>query len=95
MIVLALCRLTQVSLNLAATELYPPQTAANTALESGVAILTEIGLTPLFMSTASLLNATDRPKGRRMQWILIFLHVPLFRSLILSFTGTNLPLINL
>jgi hypothetical protein len=61
-IMLSLCRIVQVSLDLAATEMYEPETAANTALSSGVAILTEIGLTPLFMSTASLLNATTRPK---------------------------------
>ena len=87
MIVLSLCRLAQVSLDLAATEMFPPKTAANTALSSGVAILTEIGLTPLFMSTSSLLNATTRPKGRRMQWILIFLHVPLLISLALIVAG--------
>jgi hypothetical protein len=85
--ILSLCRLVQVSLDLAATEMYPPKTAANTSLESGVAILTEIGLTPLFMSTASLLNATNRPKGRRMQWILIILHIPLVVSLILIVAG--------
>jgi hypothetical protein len=86
-VILSLCRLVQVSLDLAATEMYPPKTAANTSLESGVAILTEIGLTPLFMSTASLLNATQRPKGRRMQWILILLHVPLVVSLVLIVAG--------
>lgn len=86
-IVLSLCRLTQVSLDLAATELFPQKSASNTSLESGVAILTELGLTPLFMSTASLLNATNRPKGRRMQWILIFLHIPLIVSLILIVAG--------
>ncbi|KAF2120107.1 hypothetical protein BDV96DRAFT_318897 [Lophiotrema nucula] len=86
-VVLALCRLAQVSLDLAATELFPPDTAANTSLESGVAILTEIGLTPLFMATASLLNMTSRPKGRRMQWILMLLHVPLVVSLILIVAG--------
>lgn len=86
-IILALCRLVQASIDLAATEMYPPKTAANTSLESGVAILTEIGLTPLFMSTSSLLNATHRPKGRRMQWILISLHVPLIISLILIVAG--------
>jgi hypothetical protein len=87
MVVLSLCRLTQVSLDLAATELFPPASASNTSLESGVAILTEIGLTPLFMSTASLLNTTERPKGRRMQWILLTLHIPLFVSLILIVAG--------
>ncbi|KAF2265199.1 hypothetical protein CC78DRAFT_208565 [Lojkania enalia] len=85
--VLSLCRLTQVALDLAATELFPPKTAPNTTLESGVAILTELGLTPLFMSTASLLNMTSRPKGRRMQWILILLHIPLLASLILIVAG--------
>jgi hypothetical protein len=85
--ILSLCRVTQVSLDLAATELFPPQTAPNTTLESGVAILTEIGLTPLFMSTASLLNATNRPKGRRMQWVLFLLHLPLLVSLILIVAG--------
>lgn len=90
-IILSLCRLTQVSLDLAATELFPPKTVANTELESGVAILTEIGLTPLFMSTASLLNATQRPKGRRMQWILILLHIPLIVSLILIVAGAIDP----
>lgn len=57
------------------------------SLESGVAILTEISLTPLFMSTASVLNMTSGPKGRRMQWILILLHVPLLISLILIVAG--------
>ncbi|KAF2748826.1 hypothetical protein M011DRAFT_399999 [Sporormia fimetaria CBS 119925] len=90
-VILCLCRLTQVSLDLAATEMFPPETAPNTAISSGVAILTEIGLTPLFMSTSSLLNATQRPKGRRMQWILIFLHVPLMISLILIVAGAIDP----
>ncbi|CAI6332753.1 unnamed protein product [Periconia digitata] len=85
--ILSACRLTQVSMDLAATKLYPPATAANTALESGVAILTSIGLTPLFMSTSSVLNMTSGPKGRRMQWILILLHVPLTISLILIVAG--------
>jgi hypothetical protein len=85
--ILSLCRLVQVSIDLAATELYPPDTAANTSLSTGVAILTEIGLTPLFMSTASLLNATNGPKGRRMQWILFVLHIPLVVSLILIVAG--------
>jgi len=85
--ILSLCRLVQVSIDLAATELYPPNLASNTSLATGVAILTEIGLTPLFMSTASLLNATNRPKGRRMQWILIILHIPLLVSLILIVAG--------
>lgn len=57
------------------------------SLESGVAILTEISLTPLFMSTASMLNMTNGPKGRRMQWILILLHIPLIISLILIVAG--------
>lgn len=86
-IVLSLCRVTQVSIDLAATELFSPQTAPNTALESGVAILTEISLTPLFMSTSSLLNATNRPKGRRMQWVLFLLHIPLLVSLLLIVAG--------
>jgi hypothetical protein len=88
---LSLCRIVQVSLDLAATEMYEPETAANTALSSGVAILTEIGLTPLFMSTASLLNATTRPKGRRMQWLLLLLHVPLIISLVLIVAGSIDP----
>ncbi|PSN59399.1 hypothetical protein BS50DRAFT_230816 [Corynespora cassiicola Philippines] len=87
LVILSLCRLAQVSLDLAATVLYEPNTAPDTALESGVAILTEIGLTPLFMATASLLNLTSRPKGRRMQWILLLLHVPLIISLILIIAG--------
>ncbi|KAF2710043.1 hypothetical protein K504DRAFT_378129 [Pleomassaria siparia CBS 279.74] len=86
LIVLSLCRLTQVSIDLAATELYPND-APNTALESGVAILTELALTPLFMATSSLLNTTGRPKGRRMQWLLILLHIPLIVSLILIVAG--------
>ncbi|KAH7134937.1 hypothetical protein B0J11DRAFT_148502 [Dendryphion nanum] len=86
-IVLSLCRLTQVSLDLAATQLFPPNTASNTSLESGVAILTELGLTPLFMATSSLLNTTTRPKGRKMQWILLLLHIPLIVSLILIVAG--------
>lgn len=85
--VLSLCRVIQVSLDLAATEMYAPGVVADSSLQSGVAILTEIGLTPLFMSTASLLNATNRPKGRRMQWILIVLHIPLVVSLILIVAG--------
>lgn len=85
--VLSLCRLTQTSLDLAATELFPIQSAPNTSLESGVAILTELGLTPLFMSTSALLNMTTRPKGRRMQWLLLLLHVPLIASLILIVAG--------
>ncbi|KAF2275742.1 uncharacterized protein EI97DRAFT_378673 [Westerdykella ornata] len=85
--ILSLCRLVQVSIDLAATAMYPPETVADSSLQTGVAILTEIGLTPLFMSTASLLNATKRPKGRRMQWILILLHVPLVVSLILIVAG--------
>ncbi|KAL6711474.1 hypothetical protein ACN47E_004408 [Coniothyrium glycines] len=84
---LGICRLTQVSLDLAATVLYPPKSSANTSLESGVAILTSMGLTPLFMSTSSLLNTTTRPKGRRMQWILLILHIPLIISFILIIAG--------
>ncbi|KAF2867595.1 hypothetical protein BDV95DRAFT_502446 [Massariosphaeria phaeospora] len=87
LVVLALCRLVQVSLDLAATTMFPAESVANTALQSGVAILTELGLTPLFMSTASLLGLTSRPKGRRMQWILVFLHIPLTASLILIVAG--------
>ncbi|KAF2005643.1 hypothetical protein P154DRAFT_423954 [Amniculicola lignicola CBS 123094] len=86
-IILCICRLIQVSLDLAATEMYPRGSVANTSLESGVAILTEIGLTPLFMSTSSLLNATTRPKGRRMQWVLMLLHIPLVVSLLLIVAG--------
>ncbi|PVI01070.1 hypothetical protein DM02DRAFT_525776 [Periconia macrospinosa] len=85
--ILSVSRLTQVSLDLAATKLFPPTTAANTTLESGVAILTSISLTPLFMSTSSVLNMTSGPKGRRMQWILIFLYIPLTISLILIVAG--------
>jgi hypothetical protein len=84
---LAVCRLTQVSLDLAATTMYPKKTAANTSLESGVAILTTMGLTPLFMATSSLLNATTKPKGRRMQWILLMVHIPLVISFILIVAG--------
>lgn len=67
--------------------MFPITSAPNTTLESGVAILTEISLTPLFMSTASVLNMTTGPKGRRMQWILMLLHVPLIISLILIVAG--------
>jgi hypothetical protein len=84
---LAICRLTQVSLDLYATTTNPPDTAPNTSLESGVAILTTMGLTPLFMATSSLLNATTRPKGRRMQWILLMVHIPLVISFILIVAG--------
>lgn len=91
LIVLALCRLVQVGIDLAATQMFPPKTAANTSLESGVAIITQIGLTPLFMATSSLLNTTQRPKGRRMQWILLILHVPLLISLALIVAGSIDP----
>ena len=84
---LAICRLTQVALDLAATTMYPIGQSSNTSLESGVAILTTMGLTPLFMSTSSLLNTTTRPKGRRMQWILLVLHIPLIISFILIVAG--------
>ncbi|KAH8722593.1 hypothetical protein GQ44DRAFT_741581 [Phaeosphaeriaceae sp. PMI808] len=84
---LSLCRLAQVSLDLAATTMFPPYTATNTTLESGVAILTSMGLTPLFMATSSLLNTTTRPKGRRMQWILLMVHIPLVISFILIVAG--------
>lgn len=84
---LSVCRLTQVSLDLAATTMYPIGQSSNTSLESGVAILTTMGLTPLFMSTSSLLNTTTRPKGRRMQWILLVLHIPLIISFILIVAG--------
>ncbi|KAF2686911.1 hypothetical protein K458DRAFT_363311 [Lentithecium fluviatile CBS 122367] len=87
MVVLSLCRLTQVALDLAATAMFPPATTPNTSLQSGVAILTSISLTPLFMSTSSVLNMTSNPKGRRMQWVLILLHVPLVISLILIVAG--------
>jgi hypothetical protein len=84
---LAACRLTQVSIDLAATTTLPPEAVPNTALESGVAILTSMGLTPLFMATSSLLNSTTRPKGRRMQWILLMVHIPLVISFILIVAG--------
>lgn len=84
---LAICRLTQVALDLAATTMFEPQSSANTSLESGVAILTSMGLTPLFMATCSLLNTTTRPKGRRMQWILLMVHIPLVISFILIVAG--------
>jgi hypothetical protein len=82
-VILWICRLIQVSLDLATTEMYSKGSVSNTSLESGVAILTEIGLTPLSMTTSSLLSATTRPKGRRMQWVLTLIHVPLVVSLIL------------
>ena len=85
--IFCLCRLVQVSLDLAATEMFPPASAANTSLESGVAILTELGLTPLLMATISLLSATSNPKGRRMATILLFLGIPLIVSLILIVAG--------
>ena len=75
------------ALDLAATVLYPETKLSNTTLETGVAILTEISLTPLFMSTASVLNMTSGPKGRRMQWVLILLYIPLIISLILIVAG--------
>lgn len=85
--ILCVCRLTQVAIDLAATQMYEPETATNTSLESGVAILTSMGLTPLFMCTSSLLNSTTRPKGRRMQWILLMVHIPLVISFILIVAG--------
>ena len=85
--IFSLCRLVQASLDLAATEMFPPASAPNTSLESGVAILTEIGLTPLFMATTSLLNSTSNPKGRRMAWILLLLGIPLLISLVLIVAG--------
>lgn len=87
MVVLSLCRLTQVALDLASTAMFPPTTAPNTSFQTGVAILTSISLTPLFMSTSSVLNMTSNPKGRRMQWVLILLHIPLLISLILIAAG--------
>jgi hypothetical protein len=84
---LAICRLTQVSIDLYATTTIPPDALPNTSLESGVAILTSMGLTPLFMATSSLLNTTTRPKGRRMQWLLLLLHIPLVISFILIVAG--------
>jgi hypothetical protein len=84
---LSVCRLTQVTIDFYATTTAPPDTVANTSLESGVAILTTMGLTPLFMATSSLLNTTTRPKGRRMQWILLMLHIPLIISFILIVAG--------
>jgi len=83
---LSICRLTQVAIDLAATTMFPT-TSPNTSLESGVAILTSMGLTPLFMATSSLLNTTSRPKGRRMQWILLMVHIPLVISFILIVAG--------
>jgi hypothetical protein len=76
-----------VALDLAATVIYPETKLTNTTLETGVAILTEISLTPLFMSTASVLNMTTGPKGRRMQWVLLLLYIPLMISLILIVAG--------
>ncbi|KAJ4305918.1 hypothetical protein N0V90_001451 [Kalmusia sp. IMI 367209] len=67
--------------------LFPESKLSNTTLEGGVAILTEISLTPLFMSTASVLNMTSGPKGRRMQWVLLLLYIPLIISLILIIAG--------
>jgi hypothetical protein len=87
LLLLSVCRLTQVSLDLAATVIYPAASVPNTSLSSGVAILTSMGLTPLFMATSSLLNATTRPKGRRMQWILLCTHIPLIISFILIVAG--------
>lgn len=87
LILLSVCRLTQVALDLAATTMFPGKNASHTSLESGVAILTTMGLTPLFMATSSLLNATTRPKGRRMQWILLMVHIPLVISFILIVAG--------
>jgi hypothetical protein len=87
LILLCVCRLVQVSLDLAATAMYSIGSTANTKIESGVAILTSMGLTPLFMSTSSLLNATTKPKGRRMQWILLMVHIPLVISFILIVAG--------
>jgi hypothetical protein len=84
---LAICRLTQVAIDFYATTTFPINTAPNTSLESGVAILTSMGLTPLFMATSSLLNTTTRPKGRRMQWILVMVHIPLVISFILIVAG--------
>ncbi|KAJ4351274.1 uncharacterized protein N0V89_006613 [Didymosphaeria variabile] len=76
-----------VALDLAATVLFPETKLTNTTLETGVAILTEISLTPLFLSTASVLNMTSGPKGRRMQWVLLLLYIPLIISLILIVAG--------
>lgn len=87
LLLLGICRLTQVSLDLAATTMYPIGSSSNTSIESGVAILTTMGLTPLFMATASLLNTTTKPKGRRMQWILLMVHIPLVVSFILIVAG--------
>ncbi|KAJ8119151.1 hypothetical protein OPT61_g43 [Boeremia exigua] len=84
---LCVCRLVQVSMDLATTQLTPSADVSNTPVSSGVAILTSMGLTPLFMSTSSLLNTTTKPKGRRMQWILLFVHVPLIISFILIVAG--------
>ncbi|KAL1655542.1 hypothetical protein SLS61_002007 [Didymella pomorum] len=84
---LCVCRLVQVSMDLATTQLTPIEQVPNTSVSSGVAILTSMGLTPLFMSTSSLLNTTTKPKGRRMQWILLFVHIPLVISFILIVAG--------
>lgn len=84
---LSLCRLIQGALDLASTSIYDPRTVSNSPAQSGVAILTSMGLTPLFMSTCSLLNSTSRPKGRRMQWILLTVHIPLLLSFALIVAG--------
>ena len=84
---LCVCRLLQVSMDLATTQLNPISDVPNTSVSSGVAFLTSMGLTPLFMSTSSLLNTTTRPKGRRMQWILLFTHIPLIISFVLIVAG--------
>ena len=85
--ILCVCRLVQVSMDLATTQLTPIESVPNTSVSSGVAILTSMGLTPLFMCTSSLLNSTTKPKGRRMQWILLSVHVPLIISFILIIAG--------
>jgi hypothetical protein len=75
-------------MDLATTQLTPNiENVPNTSVSSGVAILTSMGLTPLFMCTSSLLNSTTKPKGRRMQWILLSVHVPLIISFILIIAG--------
>lgn len=84
---LCVCRIVQVSMDLATTQSTPSSEVSNTPVSSGVAILTSMGLTPLFMSTSSLLNTTTKPKGRRMQWILLFVHIPLIISFILIVAG--------
>ncbi|KAF1990697.1 hypothetical protein K402DRAFT_444093 [Aulographum hederae CBS 113979] len=87
LILFSLVRITGESLQLAATEFFPPASAPNTSLDSGAAIMTEIGLTPLLMSSVSLLSRLYTPKGRRMAWVLSFMGIPVLISLILIVAG--------